>query len=234
VSDLPPIPRRAQPPLTLPRPLLIGWALWLLISWAINLYLDGPPMLLGDAPFSRSHEAFVPAIQWMMVSAWLGLAVIWPAFRLSQTAPTQPTRHTLIDLISLLAVLFIVAATLMLVVGWRPIQVGVLMLAFIAYSLWIAAWVDIGLRFTAAGRTVMMIFCIATAAGAWLWPGDEERLLTLMFTPARMLRVLSRSVAPLDLPDALSASAVIAAGGMAVWVIGIYATCLRRGTAGRF
>jgi len=207
---------------SLPRLLLIGWALWLLVSWAINLYLDGPPGVLSEQPFSRDAEAFVPTIRGMMVSAWLGLAVIWPAVRLSQAPPRRPTRHTVLDLFCLLSVLFVVMATLMLVVGWGAMQVGVLIVAFAGYSMWIAAWVDLGQRLSGTGRAVMMLLCLLTAGGAWMLPVDDERLMTLMFTPIAMLRALSEAVAPLDLPDGIAAAATVGAGGLAVWALGVW------------
>lgn len=203
----------------LPRLLLLGWALWLLVSWAVNLALVGPPGLLTDAPFDRNAEAFVPAIQGMMISAWIGLAVIWPAARLSQPTPPYPTQYTLLDLLCLLSVLFAVMATLMIVVGWSPLQVGVLILTFTGYSTWIAAWVDLGRRLGGTGRSVCMLLCILTAGGAWMVTVDPQRLVTLMFTPMTMLRTLSRSVAPLDLPDGLAVAGVLTAGGLTLWTL---------------
>jgi len=215
----PPAPSVSRAGSPLPRLLLLGWALWLLVSWVLNLALVGPPGLLTDAPFDRNAEAFVPAIQGMMTSAWIGLALIWPAARLSQPTPRYPTQHTLLDLLCLLSVLFAVMATLMIVVGWSPLQVGVLIAMFTGYSMWIAAWVDLGRRRAGVGRAAAMGLCGLTAGGAWMLAVDEQRLVTLMFTPVTMLRVLSRSVAPLDLPAGLAIAGVLAGAGLTLWTV---------------
>jgi len=66
------------------RPLLLGWCLWLLVSWAINLMLDG--------------SAAMPAVRWMLVCALVGIMIAWPVWRLSLPTPPMPTLSTLSDL----------------------------------------------------------------------------------------------------------------------------------------
>lgn len=139
------------------RPLVMAWSGWLLVSWAINLALDGP--------VNVTHDTMLPAVRWLLMSAIVGIALIWPVCRLTQSDVRYPAVRAISDLIVLLLVFQVVLWPLRILVEWSTAQTMTINLAIAAWSMPIALWVYAGLRSGRLGRTIAMGLCVATLIG---------------------------------------------------------------------
>ena len=137
---------------------MIMWCLWLMASWAINHDFNAP----------------VPAARWMIFSAWVGMAVVWPTWRLSVAqGRRQAGRQSwplslsiLLDWLNLNLVLQAVIWPLRLTTGWTIGQTIWLCIAIASWSLLVAAVVAWGVRTQRGGRrTAAMIVCLILLLG---------------------------------------------------------------------
>jgi len=163
------------------RSLLLGWCLWLLGSWAINLLIDGP--------------AVMPTVRWMLVCALLGLTVGWPVWRLSMATPPMPTLATLFDMVLLLAIFQILIVRV--AIDW-PIDHAVLIDAAVAtWTLATAMLIDLGRRCGPSGRSLAMVGCLslfivpAAVVGPsdsdWAVAGSSLRAIWVLADPGTMV-----------------------------------------------
>jgi len=184
------------------RPLLLGWCLWLLVSWALHLMFDGP--------------VATPAIRWMLLSALIGIMIAWPVWRLSLPTPLMPTLSTLSDLFFL----WLIFQVLVLRVGidW-PIDHAILIDAAVTTYALAAGWlVDVGRRLSAAGRSVAMIGCVALLVVPAFAAGELEHSPWIVFSPVHAIWLLADPTTMLD-ADAIGWSVgVLAAAVVFLWL----------------
>ncbi|GAB4187768.1 MAG: hypothetical protein Kow00105_02430 [Phycisphaeraceae bacterium] len=141
--------------------LVIGWCLWLLVSWSISLTLG----------------ATVHAVRWVVFSAVFGLMAVWPAYRLGQqpVAVSAGRRTdgagfgalaTLLDWVFLVVIFQVVIWPLMLVGGWSFRQALFLDGAILSWSLLTGLLLALGrARPGQAARVVMMVLCVMLLIG---------------------------------------------------------------------
>ncbi len=153
------------------RGLILGWCLWLLGSWATTLWIS----------------ATAPAVRWMVYAAMVGMLLVWPAFRLSQTRrrassafpEPMPLIGTLGDWLSLNLVLQAVVWPLQLIAQWSLTQTLWLIAALAAWSALIGVFIALGrCRRAASARTAAMLACVAVVLG-------ESMLRVLIETTGR-------------------------------------------------
>ncbi len=133
---------------------MLAWCGWLLCSWAINWMIDGPVF--------TSNDNMLPVVRWMMMSAMLGMTLIWPACRLTWCCETKPAARAWWDFVCLMLVLQVVVWPLRLLVNWSNAQVWWINIVVAAWSLLITLWVYLGLHNNHRGRTLAMIVCVLT------------------------------------------------------------------------
>lgn len=134
--------------------LVLGWSMWLLISWAINWGIDTPV-------WGRS-ESLIPAMRGLTQSMMIGIGLIWPAWRLSQVNREFAGRRTLVDLAWLLIVLQAVLWILANGLNWSTEHTVIIDAVICTYAAAVAVCVWAGWRMAPGiGRSVAMIGCTA-------------------------------------------------------------------------
>ncbi len=211
--------------------LMLAWCGWLMVSWLINLAIDPPTEL--------TLLSMIPAVRWMLISALVGMALAWPALRLSQPTPARPSTATVVDLVSLLAILQVVLwAGRLLVnlgvrdagwIGWTVERVLVLDLAMAAYAAPIGLVVDVGRRAGGAGRTIAMLLCVGLMMGGPLLAVAIGGPVGRFLAPMAVVWQLSDPSLELDLASHIRALLAIAGAAAAAWV----AVGAARSVAGR-
>jgi len=157
--------------------LLLGWCVWLLASWFIAGWLEGP--------------AAIPRLRTTQLLAWGGVMLVWPAWRLSTPAGRAPNIGVVCDMFSLWVGYQVLAARMLMDFprSWRG---PVIDLAFSVWLLPVGLLVLIGRRSGSLGRLVCMALCAAIVVGGTLagWTmGDGAWGLAV--SPARAIWVLS-------------------------------------------
>jgi len=168
VTDAPPKhkPRLADPYGL--RALVLGWCMWLLISWSITLAIG-----------ATAH-----AVRWVVFSALVGLMGVWPALRLSQQMPgpagataaepghedraSAPKRvlATGLDWVCLMGVFQVVVWPLMVVGGWSIQQTLWLDVAIGAWSALTGVLLGLGRIVPVPGaRSLAMMLCMLLVVG---------------------------------------------------------------------
>ncbi len=133
------------------------WSGWLLVSWAVNLAIDGPVRVTSDT--------MLPAVRWMLMSAVVGMVLVWPVLRLAWAEGRHPAARAISDLVVLVLVFQVVIWPLRMLVDWTTAQAVMINLAIAVWALPIGLWVCLGLRSGPTGRTVAMAACVVTLAG---------------------------------------------------------------------
>ncbi len=189
--------------------LVIGWCLWLLVSWSISLTLG----------------TTVHAVRWVVFSAVFGLMAVWPAFRLSQQPLSMSAGHragglgyavaaTLLDWVFLVVIFQVVIWPLMLVGGWSLRQTVFLDAAILSWSLLTGLVLALGRDRTGTGARIgMMLICAMLLVGEpalkallslggwleiinWGWAGGEPNLMRI--SPVQALWELTTTRRPYD------------------------------------
>lgn len=190
------------------RSLLLWWTVWLIVSFALNLQLD------GGRPIANTVT-----MQWTLEAALAGLMLAWPVLRLSQATPAYPTFSTTGDLVALLAVLqMIIWPVGLMRVYWTADQTTALIVAFFAYGIMTGAVIDAARRRGAAGRLVGMAACVVLFIGGTLALSDHASLLALLMAPPRAVWWLAGDANPIQARATLAGYAVIAAACVFAWV----------------
>lgn len=143
----------------LPRTLLLGWSLWLLASWtqAFFLYLWKP----------GSTESYGLAVQYLLFSAGLGIAVIWPMYRLGFGGVQRPIRVVLLDLIALISTLQVVVWPMRLLMPWTMEKIIALDAFLMVWALLIGAVISFFLHFDRTlARSTGMLCCLVLSMSA--------------------------------------------------------------------
>lgn len=134
--------------------LVLGASAWLLVSWALNLAIDGP--------IRMSAETMLPAVRWLLLAAILGVHLIWPAWRLAQARPVRPLAQTWLDMLCLALVFQITIWPLRLLVEWTFWQATLINLATCLWLLPVGLCIYLGIR-TTSSLTRVAVQLIALA-----------------------------------------------------------------------
>ena len=187
-------------PHRLSRRVLVGWCVWLLVSWALNLALD-PPL---NAPAWGIPEVLTPAVRGTMQSIILGLGLVWPAWRLSQNRTSHEEgngggsggggggggREIVTDLTGMLLVAQVMVWLLRLLMGWSIPYTLLIALTLIVWAVAFGVCVWAGRLGGEPGRVVAMIACAALLAGGWLITALTGLVAFAAWSPMHMLWVL--------------------------------------------
>lgn len=189
------------------RELLLGWCLWLLACWFISGWVDG------------SHA--LPRLRTTQLMAWLGVMLLWPAWRLSIPVGPIPGVSTLGDMFSLWIGYQVLAARMLIDFPhtWRGPLINLL---FTTWLLGAGLLVYLGRRRGPAGRAGFMALCIVIAFGGTLasfWV--EPTAWSLALAPPRLMWLLSSGLSPIAFPALAWALGIIAAGWVALWIIAL-------------
>ncbi len=165
------------------RPVLLGWSLWLLGSWSVNLAIES--------------GALAPTVRWTLQSALAGAMAIWPAFRLSQPRPPYPTATLLLDWASIVLVFQAMPLALHLqtrdlppAVGWASTNLVVIDAVFIVAALAVAVFIEFGWR----GGVARRVAAQAAALAAWLGlsaGGTGDSAVQIALAPVQAMWLLS-------------------------------------------
>ncbi len=205
------------------RGLVLGWCLWLLVSWSITLAIG-----------ATAH-----AVRWVVFSALIGLMGVWPAYRLSQepiggagavalsgdqVKPGERVWATLLDWVCLVLVFQVVVWPLMIVGRWSAYQTLWLDAAVASWSLLTAALVGLGRVLPLSGaRLGAMLLCMLVLVGepaAMALAGsgfDSHGVLgwQMRISPIQALWELTTTIQPYDpSPWAAPVLSTAVAGGL--------------------
>jgi hypothetical protein len=221
------------------RALVLGWCMWLLISWSITLAIG-----------ATAH-----AVRWVVFSALVGLMGVWPALRLSQQLPgrsdapatwrgaenkaSAPRRvlATGLDWLCLMLVFQVVVWPLMVVGRWSVSQTLWLDVAIGAWSALTGVFLGLGRVVPVSGaRTWAMML------GMLLIVGEPAAMIALghgpasvfnptgaaqamVISPVQAVWELTTTIQPSDptpwVPVILSVSAAAVLGWALLWGIAI-------------
>lgn len=197
----------------LSRLLFLIWCVWLLGNWLIHSRMEswiGPP-----------------TIRWLLLSALLGLLLIWPAVRLTDSTPHQGIWQTIGDLVGLLVIFQVIVLRLLLewsdgsVVrnSWSLPRALLIDGVVMTWALVAAMWIDLGRRCVSVGRSLAMLACVCSAFGGSMLVGVPSPW-TMVVGPIRSLWQLTGSTDVIDPQPVVNRLAVLAAFVVAIWVIG--------------
>lgn len=211
------------------QPMVLGWCLWLLGSWAVALTISSA----------------VPAARWMIFSSMVGWLAVWPAARLSgqvrkarkDTAQPEAAEagvvrpgYIFLEWFCLAMVFQAVLWPLRLVAGWSIEQVLWVDAAMLAWSLLIAALVAWGcLLRSAAERLVMMAVCMLVLAGEPVLMGLLARTQpmgdagwTMHVSPVQALWSMTVAAADFQMGPWQSIIVSVAAAAILAWgIVGV-------------
>lgn len=171
-----------------PRIFALCWCIYLMLAALLTLF---SVRSLGMA----SAEQFRYGAHSMLVIAAVGVALLWPAVRLSQAAPERPTRSGLIDLAILLAPLQAVVWPLPILTRWPWDVIAALAAMYAVWAFAISGIITIALcRPTHWNRMTAYATCVIISVGpavigAWRGPIDP-------LTQPPLWRLLSPFTAP--------------------------------------
>lgn len=192
------------------RELLLGWCLWLLACWFISGSLEGPYAL--------------PRLRMTQMMAWLGVMLVWPAWRLSVRQGPWPAVSTVCDMFSLWLGYQVLAAR-MLIDFPQSLRGPLIDLAFTVWLLPVGLWVFLGRQSGPRGRAGFMLLCIVTAFGGTLAAiALEQTAWTLALAPARLMWLFSSGVTPVPIGEQAIALAAVGGGWIALWGIALVGT----------
>ena len=225
-----PAPRRAAdrdaPPST--QLMVLGWCLWLLGSWAVSMLIA-----------SR-----VPAARWMVLSAVVGLMLMWPVVRLSERTPRGGRASilpgVLVEWLCLVLVFQAVVWPLRVISDWRTDQTVWLDLAVVGWSLLTAALVALGLQWRRpVPRTAMMGLCALLVVGEpmVMWLAGVVGLgaaWSMRVSPLETVWMLSHPIAAVRLAPWPGRVLTAAVAGVLAWVVlAVMSGLAGSGTMGR-
>lgn len=188
-----------EPPLVLPRTLIILAFLWLVISWMVAIGLRQPLL-----PSAASYE---PSVRIMLISVSLGLMIGWPLLRLSETRSPWPIRQTLLDLIVLLSMTQIVLWPLRLVTTWSNERTLALDLVLIGWAALAAAVTAAAIGSDQRGPRILAMLacvgmCLAGPLLAWISVGFGVNAFELVeLSPLFAIHALTESSGPILAPQ---------------------------------
>lgn len=160
-----------QPPLILPRGLILVASVWLVASWSVAIGFR--------PPVEASSASYTPGVRLMLISAAIGLVIGWPMLRLSLDTAPYPIKQTVLDLVVLLALVQVVVWPLRLVTPWSPARTAALDATLVAWTVLAGAMVASAVGTRRAGpRNIAIIACMCMCLA-----GPSLAILTLHIRP---------------------------------------------------
>ncbi len=196
------------------RPLLLGWSVWLLVTWGLNLAIED-----GSA---------LPAVRWTLQAALVGVMAAWPAWRLSERPPTRPLVMTLVDLAGI--VLIFQALALRIHIEWPLGSAALIDAVFIVSATAAAACIHLGRRCGPIGRTAALGVSLACWLVSSLLISGAAPAWALALAPVRAMWRLSDPM-PIELQDAAAMS--VSLGAAVVGLIVVWTAAYRLCAVGR-
>ena len=224
------------------RALVLGWCMWLLISWSITLAIG-----------ATAH-----AVRWVVFCALVGLMGVWPALRLSQQLPgehgkdeggrstydpalaTEKVMATWLDWVCLMLVFQVVIWPLMIVGRWTFEQTLWLNVAVMSWSALTGLCIGLGRIIPIPGgrslammlgmllvvaEPVVMMFLGHNPAAMLLGQGDPDTAMHV--SPIQAVWELTTTIQPSDpspwVPVILSIALAALLGWVMLWWIARYA-----------
>jgi hypothetical protein len=129
-----------------PRTLVLLWTMFLMASAAVTVFSVG---VLG----MPQRQQFQPASRAMFAMAAIGLTVLWPMIRLSQSAPERPLRAVWLDMGALVLPAQAIVWPTRMLTGWSWSVLAGCACAQAAWTLFVGALLALGLRGCRAGGT---------------------------------------------------------------------------------
>lgn len=149
--------------------LMLGWCLWLLVSWIWATWMSYGSVLLWQRAVSLTA-----ASRFMLAAALVGMMTAWPVLRLSQTLPSAhrpgPRVTGLVwmlrDWVGLNLVLAAVVLSLAMGTGWRLPQIMVLLALAGGWSMLAGLLIAWGAAaHHEMARTLLAVGCMLLLAG---------------------------------------------------------------------
>ena len=142
-----------QPPLVLPRGLILVASVWLIASWSVAIGFR--------PPVEASSASYTPGVRLMLISAVIGLVIGWPMLRLSLETAAYPIKQTVLDLVVLVALVQVVVWPLRLVTPWSPARTAALDATLVAWTVLAGAMVASAVGTQRAGpRSIAIVACL--------------------------------------------------------------------------
>lgn len=177
-----------------PRILALLWAIYLMIGALLTIF--GVASLGTPSPNRYEY-----ACRAMLIIVGVGLSVLWPMTRLSQSPPRRPVRAMLADAASLLAPTQAVILPMKLLTDWPMDLVFAISLSVIAWTMLAGVVVAHGSAstntLTRAALMALTVIVVAAAPTVWLASGASSHLLPQWWG------MLSPVTAPISLTNAL-------------------------------
>ncbi len=222
-----------QPPLILPRGLILVASVWLLASWSVAIGFRPPIEALS--------ASYTPGVRLMLISAVIGLVIGWPMLRLSLGTATYPIKQTVLDLVVLLALVQVVVWPVRLVTPWSPARTAALDATLVVWTVLAGAMVASAVGTKRSGPRNIAIFaclcmCLAGPSLAILGlhvrplDGFSHRLLGV--GPLLEVHTLSGGGRTAPRADQWMWIGIVAAAAAATWsVLGVMTTMRSKGVA---
>lgn len=189
---------------------VLGWCVLLIGTWLAAMWLDSP----------------VPSARWLMLTALMGLMLVWPAARLGEDRWRMSPAAVAVEWLCLVLVLQAVVWPLRIISGWRMDQTVWLDGAVLAWSFLSAAVVALGMQFRSGmGRTAAMVVCVllvlgepmALALAAVVRGGGP--LWAMRVTPISTVWALTHPMANVSLAPWPGRVMTAGAAAVAAWVV---------------
>lgn len=221
-----------------PRGFALLWSCYLLGACAVTLFRPA---------FSLSFDLMHIRTSSRMLVAMLclGVAVVWPMFRLSQTPPRNPTKAALVDVLIVLTPCLAIVGSTSILTRWHWHASGAMLVAVASWTLLVGGAIALATRWeggAARGLSMLAILgvCAASLAGglANAWgaahagaPLDAEGWrVALLLSPFGAPFAISSHPSPAGpYPDDLAWRLVLLplAPALALWLLAGIADALR-------
>ncbi|MFW5652477.1 MAG: hypothetical protein ACOC0P_00385 [Planctomycetota bacterium] len=208
--------------LALPRWLLLGWSVWLLVSWYLAFG--------RDQALALDSDAHVASVRQMLISIALWLAVAWPLFRLSGRPIRAPRLACFVDFLAVAGTFQVVVWPMRLLTPWHLTTVVLIDLMIIAWAFVMSGVIAWALITTddLRGRFVWTLVCIALLLGGPLLSmmlatgpldagGAAMRPEVLHWSPVSAMWILASRTELFVDPVEWARLIVLAAVGLLLW-----------------
>jgi len=194
------------------RLLVLGWCVWLLGNWLIHGRMEN--WVAG------------PAMRWVLLSATLGLMLIWPALRLTDSSPHRSPRVVIGDLLAMWLIFQVIVLRLLLDwsggslvrTGWSLPRALLIDGVVLTWAITTAMWIDLGRRCAGTGRTLAMVMCVVGTFAGTLAAGVRSDT-ALALSPIRSLWELTGSTDLIDARPLAWRLAIITGACIVLWVV---------------
>lgn len=115
---------------------MVYWCAWLLVSWTLQGAINSGRWFSG--------EALQPAARWTLQSMWIGMGLIWPAWRLTRFGSNGAAVQTFADLLSMFMIAQVVIWPLSTLGEWSVEQALGINGVLLAWGLWVGWVVRLG------------------------------------------------------------------------------------------